>query len=145
VELQDSLTLERYKLAIDRQRYYTGMARDAFATYAKFVAGIAAVVVTLLSARESLGLDQALIPALVVLLAYLLAFLGIVAAIQIAIAGVRWRRFHQLAAGIDPETSKLPPAWWLFDVGYLLAIAASVALGWRLLERLASALPAATR
>jgi hypothetical protein len=145
VELHDSLILERYRLAIDRQRYFTSVARDAFITYAKFVTGIAAVVVTLLSARESLGLDPALIPALLALLAYLLAFLGIVAGIQIAIALVQWRRFHRLAARIDPETYPLPFAWWMLDTAYLLVIATSVATGWRLLENVASALPVVTR
>lgn len=143
MDLRDNLILERYKIAIDRQRYFTGIARDAFATYAKFVAGIAAVALTLVSARESLGLDRAVMPDMLAVLACLLLFLGLVATIQIAVAVVWWRRFRQLEAAIDPEAQKRHPLWWFAEATYLLVIAASLVFGWRAFETLARTVTAA--
>jgi len=137
MEIRDSLILERYRLAIERQRYFSGAARDAFATYAKFAAGIGAVAVVLVSARESLGLDKAVMPDAIAVLACVLAFLAVAAIIQIVIAMVRWRRFRRLEAEIDADAPPIHALWWLAETGYLLVIAASLVLGWRVLETLA--------
>jgi uncharacterized membrane protein YidH (DUF202 family) len=137
MELRDGLILERYRLAIDRQRYFTGVARDAFATYAKFAAGLGAVAVTLVSARESLGLDKAVIPDAIAVLACVLVFLAVAAIIQIVVAMVRWRRFRQHQAEIDSDAPPVHSLWWFAEAAYLLVITASLALGWRILETLA--------
>lgn len=139
MEFRDSLILERYRLAIDRQRYFTGVARDAFATYAKFAAGLGVVAVTLVSARESLGLDKDVIPDAIAVLACVLVFLAVVAIIQIVVAMVRWRRFRQAQAEIDSDAPAIHPLWWFAEAAYLLVVAASLALGWRALETLARA------
>jgi uncharacterized membrane protein YidH (DUF202 family) len=139
MELRDNLILERYRLAIDRQRYFSGIARDAFATYAKFAAGIGAIAVTLVSARESLGLDKAVMPDAIAVLACLLVFIAAVAIIQVVAAVVRWHRFRRLQAEIDPDTPTLHPLWWFPEAAYVLVILASLILGWRTLEALARA------
>ena len=138
MELRDNLILERYRLALDRQRYFAGIARDAFATYAKFAAAIGAIAVVL----ESLGLDKAVMPDAIAVLACLLVFIAVVAMIQVVISVIRWRRFHQIQAEIDPDAPRLHSLWWFAEAVYLLVIAASLILGWRTLEALARAVSA---
>ncbi len=133
MELPDVLILERYRLAIDRQKYYTSVARDAFATYAKFVAGIAAVIAGLLAARESLGLDATIMPDLIAMFGYVLAFLAAAAIVQIVVALVRWRRARAIEAELNPETPALGVFWWASEGMYIAIVVASVIGGWRVL------------
>lgn len=134
MDLRESLTLERYRLAVERQQYFTGLARDAFATYAKLAVGIGAVAIGLVSARESLGLDKAVLPDAMAVLACLLVFVAIVAIVQIVIGMIRWRRSRRLQIEIDPDTPSPHAFWWLAEAVYLLIIVGSVILGWRTLE-----------
>lgn len=137
MELQDSLTLERYKVAIERQRYFTAVSRDAFATFAKFTAAIAAASLTIVSARESLGLDRELVPDMLAVLAYLLTFLGAVTVVQVGVAMVRGRRARRVEAELNPETPRQHMLWWMAEALYLAVVVAAVVIGWRALEQLA--------
>ena len=135
MELHECFTLERYRLATERQTYYTALARDAFAGYAKFVAMITLGGVALISARDSLGLDRAMMPDLIRVLAYVVTFLGIVAVVQIAFALIRWRWFRQVESQIDPGTPRVPPVWWLSDALYIIIVAGSVWSIWEAMKR----------
>ena len=135
MELHECFTLERYRLATERQQYYTALARDAFAGYAKFVAVIILGGVALISARDSLGLDRAVMPDLIRVLAYVVTFLGIVAVVQIGFALVRWRWFRQVESRIDPGTPRVPPVWWLSDALYIVIVAGSVWCIWEAMKR----------
>ncbi|MGH7523515.1 MAG: hypothetical protein ACREK8_04345 [Gemmatimonadales bacterium] len=134
MDLRESLTLERYRLAVERQQYFTGLARDAFANYAKFAVAIGAIAIGLVSARESLGLDKAVIPDAMAVLASLLVFIAIVAITQVLIGMIRWRQFRRLQIEIDPDPPSPHALWWLAEAVYLLIIVGSVILGWRTLE-----------
>ena len=137
MDLHEGMILERYKGAIEQQHHCARLARDAFATYAKFAAGIGAIAVTLISARESLGLDKTLMPDVLAILASLLVFLALVATAQIVVALIRWRRFRQVESEIDPEAPRLHVAWWAAEAAYFVLVAASAIVGWRVLDTLA--------
>ena len=92
---------------------------------------------TLVSARESLGLDKTVIPDAIAVLACVLLFLAVAAIIQIVIAMVRWRRFREFQAEIDSEAPPVHPLWWFAEAAYLLVVTVSLILGWRVLETLA--------
>jgi hypothetical protein len=61
MELAEALELERYKFVVDRQRYLTELARDAFASYARFFSALAGGGIALVSARSKLELSPELL------------------------------------------------------------------------------------
>ena len=130
MELQDGFVLERYRLLVERERYCAVMARDAFATYGKFVVVVALGAVAMVSARESLGLDKALMPQLLQLLGALIAFLAFIAVVQIVIAMVRQYTLHEAQRGLDPDATRMRRTWWLADAIYLAIIVVSLLYAW---------------
>ena len=88
VELKEALQVEHYKFVMDRQRYFTELARDAFASYAKLFSGLSAGIIALVSAKEKLQLPSNVLAQLLIAVLLLVTFLGIVASAQIASA---WR------------------------------------------------------
>jgi hypothetical protein len=130
VELHDGFVLERYKLLVERERYCTVMARDAFATYGKFVVVVALGAVAMVSARESLGLDKTLMPQLLKFLGALVAFLAFIAVAQIVIAMVRQYTLHEAQRGIDADVRRMRRTWWVVDAVYLAIIVASLLYAW---------------
>ncbi|HEY3935630.1 MAG TPA: hypothetical protein VGL65_13545 [Gemmatimonadales bacterium] len=137
MELHDGFVLERYKVLVERERACAAMARDAFATYGKFVVVVALGAVAMVSARESLGLDKEMMPQLLQLLGGLVGFLALVAVAQIITAMVRRHMLHQARRGIDPDTERMRPIWWVADAIFLLIIVVSLLYAWRAAAQLA--------
>jgi hypothetical protein len=134
MDLTDSLKLERYRFVIDRQRYFTDLARDAFALYSKLFSAIVAAGVALVSSGNKLELRPEVLSYLVHALVYLAAFLAIVASAQIVFCLGRWRGFRRAERSINPESPRIGRWWWVFEGLYIVAIWAGV-LGTWLLSR----------
>ncbi len=138
IDLQDALKVERYKLVVDRQRYFTELARDSFASYIRFLAGLTAGAITLVSTRNKLELKPELVVQLVNAIVYLVTFLGAVACVQIVFCLKRWRGFRGAESKINPDTPSPDWWWWMFETAYVMAIVFSLYLAWYV----KSALPA---
>src|SRR5438874_578249 len=102
MEFKEALQLEHFKFVIDRQRYFTELARDAFASYSKLFSGLVAGSVALVSAKEKLQLPPTILGYLVVVLLLLMTFLGLVTSVQIAFCLMRWRHFRLEESKINP-------------------------------------------
>ena len=120
MDLKESLTLERYKLVTDRQRYFTELARDAFASYVRFLTGLSAGAITIVSTRNRLDLRVDVVLYLVNGILYLVTFLALVASGQIAFCLVRWRGFRGAESKINPESPEPDWWWWIFEACTLL-------------------------
>jgi hypothetical protein len=136
VDLRESLTLERYKFVIDRQRYFTELARDAFASYAKLFSALAAAGAALVSAKNTLQLRPATLLYLIDGILYLATFLGLVASAQIVFCLARWREFRSAERTINPDSPPIGWWWWLFEVLYIIAILVTVIGAWWIEGRL---------
>lgn len=130
MDLKDSLRLERYKLVTERQRYFTELARDSFASYIRLLAGLTAGGITLVSTRSKLELMPQVVVQLVDAIVYLVTFLGCVAIVQILFCLARWRGFRRAESEINPDTPPPDWWWWLFETMYACAIAFSIYLAW---------------
>jgi hypothetical protein len=128
--LEDSLKLERYKYVLDRQKYFTDLARDAFASYARFFTGLVAGGFVLVSTRNRLELRPDVLAYLVHGIVYVLAFLGFVASAQIAFCLARWRGFREAEMKINVSTPPLRWWWWVFETLYILAIWFTIVAAW---------------
>jgi hypothetical protein len=122
MDLRDSLKLERYKLVTDRQRYFTELARDAFASYVKFLTGLTAGAIALVSTRNRLELR-------IDIVLYL-------------INGILYG-FRTAESKINPDSPKPDWWWWIFETLYIVAILFSVGLAWYYAAGLAGRLRAA--
>ena len=122
MDLPESLKLERYKFVTDRQRYFTDLARDAFASYAKFFTALVGAVFVLVSSREPLGLRMETMLYLVRSVLYLAGFLAVVASIQIAFCLWRWHGYRRAERKINPDSPPIDRWWWLFETLYIAAI-----------------------
>jgi hypothetical protein len=130
MDLQDSLKLERYKLVTDRQRYFTELARDAFASYVKFLTGLSAGAIALVSTRNRFDLRMDVVLYLIKGILYLVTFLGIVASGQIMFCLARWYGFRTAESKINPDSPEPDWWWWIFETLYIVAILFSVAVAW---------------
>jgi hypothetical protein len=130
MDLQDSLKLERYKLVTDRQKYFTELARDAFASYIKFLTGLSAGAIAIVSTRNRLELRIDIILYLVNGILYLVTFLGIVASGQIVFCLARWYGFRTAESKINPDSPEPDRWWWIFETLYIVAIWFSVSVAW---------------
>ncbi|MGH7582606.1 MAG: hypothetical protein ACREL5_05220 [Gemmatimonadales bacterium] len=138
MDLHDAFIVERYRHLLALRAHHAGTARRALTVYAVVAAVVTGGAVTLVSARESLGLDTAVMPAMLAILAWLLVFVAAVAVLQILVARVRWHRTGRIAAAIDPDAPAASRVWWLPDLVFVLLIAGSAAVGWILLARAAA-------
>jgi len=130
VELQDYLKVERYKLVTDRQKYFTELARDSFASYIRFLAGLTAGVVTLISTKGLLDLRAQVVLQLVSVIVYLVTFLGCVTIGQILFCLTRWYGFRRAESKINPDTPPPGYTWWLYETLYACAVAFSLIVVW---------------
>jgi len=128
--LEDNLKLERYKLVTDRQKYFTDLAKDSFASYIKVFTYLCAAAITLVSARSSLQIDVELLLQLVNAIVILVTFLGIVSGIQIVFCLVRWYGFRKAETQINKECPKAEWWAWIFEGLYILAIGISIFVVW---------------
>jgi len=148
MELEDSLKLERYKFVIDRQKYFTELARDAFASYAKLYGAAIAGAVAVISARSRLSLRPDTVVYLVRVIAILVTVLGIVGSTQILFCLARWWGFRSAERKIYAQSPPVHWWWWAFETMYILAILAGIVgawLGLRALPDLLTGAPAATQ
>jgi hypothetical protein len=122
MDLAESLKLERYKFVTDRQKYFTELARDAFASYARFFAALVAAGLALVSSRETLGIRTEILLYLVHSVLYLGGFLAIVASIQIVFCLWRWYGYRKAELKINPDSPSIDRVWWVFETLYILAI-----------------------
>jgi hypothetical protein len=136
MELADALRLEHYKFVIERQKYFTGLARDAFASYSKLFSGLVAGGVALVSAKDKLSLKPEVLNYLVEIILYLATFLAFVASAQILFCLARWRHFRGQESAINCESPPVHRSWWVFESLYILAILVTVCVAWFVAGRL---------
>lgn len=130
VSLEDDLKLERYKLVTDRQKYFTELARSAFASYIKVFIGLAAGGITLISASLKLELKPELLQPLVNVISCLVIFLGFVTIGQIIFCLIRWRGYRKAETEINPDSPPIKGWYWVFEGLYCVAIAISIVAIW---------------
>jgi hypothetical protein len=131
MDLKESLKLERYKLVTDRQRYFTELARDAFASYVKFLTALTVGALTLVSTQNRLDLRIDIVIYVVRGILYLITFLGVVASSQIVFCLARWYGFRRAESKINPDTPRPDRWWWIFESLYIVAICFSIGVAWR--------------
>jgi hypothetical protein len=136
MDLKEALQLEHYKFVMDRQRYFTELARDAFASYSKLFSGLAAGAVALVSAKEKLQLHPEILRYLLVVILLLATFLGTVTSAQIAFCLTRWRHFRLQESKINPGSPPIHSSWWLFETLYIFAIIVAVGAAWFVVGKL---------
>lgn len=130
MELQDALKIERYKFVTDRLKYFTDLARDAFASYVRFLTALVVGGIALMSGRTKLELAPDLVLYLMHGIAYLITFLGLVAIGQILFCLRKWSGFRRAEHAINPDSPK-PSRWsWLYEFGFVLAIVVTVWATW---------------
>lgn len=139
--LDEDLKLERYKLVTDRQKYFTELARDSFASYMKILTGLAVGSMALISSKSRLDLSVVLLSRVVYTVAGLVSFLGIIAILQICFCLARWKGYRQSERKINPESPPIKPWFWLFEGLYCVAIAISLIAVWLGSWCLLSAIP----
>ncbi len=132
MELPDSLVLERYKLALERQNYFTAVARDAFSGFGKLATVVALGAVALVAARDSFGLDSAMMPDLLDLLACTVTLVAVVSAVQVMVAMVRRRFYRRLEVEIDASIPQHRASSWLAEAIYLTVLAVTVFATWEI-------------
>ena len=128
--LRESLTLERYKVVTERQKYFTELAKDAFNFYTRIYAAFAAGALALVSVKKELSLGPDVITNLHKGIAVLLTFAAFMAVVQIAFCLHRWYGFRKAECEINPGAPE-PECWaGLFEAMYCLGIGASVCVAW---------------
>lgn len=130
MSLEDSLILERYRLVTDRQKYFTELARAAFATYIKIFTALGTVAIALVSVQSKLAVDHQLLIPLIDSLASLVSFLGLVTIGQIVFCLARWKGFREAERAINPASPRILWWWWMFETLYVVAVAVSISIGW---------------
>jgi len=119
------LKIERYKSVIDRQKYFTDLARDSFKSYLQIYTALITGGITLVYAKPNLDIEQDLLGSLSTALVFLIAFLGVVSIGQIIFCLVRWKGFRDTEVDIIPNPP-IKPWWWVFEGLYCLAIIISI-------------------
>lgn len=127
---EESLTLERYKLVTERQKYFTDLAKDTFNSYTTIFAAFAGGAVALVSSKKQLGIEPAVVAALLQMIAVLLTLTAVFTVIQIVFCLKRWYGFRKAECMINPKVPK-PENWaWLFEGMYCFGIVLSSAFAW---------------
>jgi hypothetical protein len=132
MNLNDSIKLERYKLITDRQKYFTELARDAFGSYLKVFVGLAAGLITLVSAKSQLKLDHDILIDLIQCIKYLITFMGAAITGQIIFCLFRWYGYHgeERQFYSSRANARKKNLYWLFEAFYVLMIIISLAVLW---------------
>lgn len=130
MEMEEELKIERYKLVTDRQKYFTELSRNAFASYIKIFTGLIAGAITIISAKAKLGLEPKLLIPIIDGLVYLVSFLGLLTILQIIFCLARWKGYRRAECKINPDSPKVKSWWWLFEGLYCLAILISIIAAW---------------
>lgn len=144
MDLQESLKLERYKLVTDRQKYFTELARQTFASYITFLTALSAGTIALVSTRNRLELRPPVVLFLVTAVLTLLTFLAVVASVQIVFCLFRWHGFRKAESKINPDSPVPDFWWWVFETGYVVAIILSVLIAWQVSSQLPDLISFAT-
>jgi len=130
MSLKENLKIERYKFVVDRQGYFTDLAKQTFNLYARTFAAFSAGAVTLISLRNQLSLKATVVISLLDAIALLLTLAAIISIIQICFCLKRWYGFRKAECEINPDAPK-PESWaWLFEGMYCIAIIASIVVAW---------------
>ena len=136
MELADSLKVERYKYIVDRQKYFTELARDAFASYARFFTALSTGGIVLVSSRTRLELRPEVVTYLIHGVAWLITFLGFVAIAQIAFCLARWYGFRRAERTVDPESPRIRWWWRVFEALYIVAIVVTAIVAWHVVDEI---------
>jgi hypothetical protein len=139
--LADSLKIERYKFVTDRQKYFTELARDAFASYVRLFSGLGAGAVALVSTWNKLEIKPDFLIFLIQVILSLVTILGFVASAQIVFCLTRWRGYRQGERAVNPDSPTSGRSWWIFEALYIAAILAIIGGAWLVAQRLPSFLP----
>ena len=130
MSIKEDLRLERYKFVINRQGYFTDLAKQTFNSYTRIFFAFVAGAVTLISLRNRLHLDDSVVIALLDAIALLLSLTAAISIFQISFCLKRWYGFRAAECSINPEVP-IPEGWaWLFEGMYCVAIIASVLVAW---------------
>lgn len=140
MDLEETLKVERYRFVTDRQKYFTELARDAFASYARFLTGLVVGGIALVSSRNKLELRLEVVLYLVHGIVYLVTFLGFVASAQIIFCLFKWWGFRRAEGEINPDCPKMSWWSWLFEALYIVAISVTVLAAWHVASQLPSLL-----
>ena len=128
--MEENLKLERYKMVTERQKYFTDLDRDSFASYIKVFTYLCAGAITLVSTRLSLQIDAKLLIQLIKGITILVTFLGIVAVGQITFCLIRWYGFRRTETEINKECPKAEWWAWFFEGLYMFFITVSILMAW---------------
>jgi hypothetical protein len=115
MEIAEALKLERYKFVVDRQKYFTELAREAFGSYVKLFSALAGGGITLVSAGNKLELSAELLRHLITALVYLAAILAFVASAQIVFCLARWWGYRKAERRILPSSPEEKWWWWVYE------------------------------
>ena len=130
MNLEDNLKLERYKLVTDRQKYFTELTRETFASYMKIFTALAVAGITLVSAKSQLNIPPKLLFPLLYGIVLLITFLGAAAIGQIIFCLNRWKGYRDAEGKINPNSPEIKSWWWVFEGLYCLAIGISLIAVW---------------
>ena len=136
MQLSDALQIERYKFVTDRQKHFTALARDTFASYGRLFSALAAGAIALVSAGEKLEVPADLLRGLVKALAWLATILAMFASAQIAFCLARWWGYRKAERKIHPDSPEEKWWWWVFEALYVVTIWATVIGAWRIAGQL---------
>ncbi len=135
---EDNLKLERYKLVTNRQKYFTELTRDVFASYMKIFTALAVAGIALVSAKSQLSIHPKLLFPLLNGILWLITFLGISAIGQIIFCLCRWEGYRKAEIEINPLSPEIKRWWWIFEGLYCLAIVISIISVWCISSNISS-------
>lgn len=138
MSFDDDLKLERYKLVTDRQKYFTELSRDAFASYMKIFTALAVAGITLVSAKSQLSIHPKLLFPLINGILWLITFLGVSAIGQIIFCLYRWNGYRRAEQDINADSPEIKFWWWIFEGLYCLAIMISIIAVWCISSNISS-------
>jgi uncharacterized membrane protein YidH (DUF202 family) len=130
MDLQEQISLERYKFVTESQKYFTNLAKDTFYFFVKTFISLASGAIALVSLKESLNIIPKILTNLLFAIAVLLSIVGLVSIIQIIFCLKRWYGFRNAEHDLNPVCPKAE--WWacIFETMYIFTIIASVSVMW---------------
>ncbi len=122
---QDELNIERFKSIIDRQKYFTELARDTFNLYIKAFIYIITGAIALISLREKFTIPVNILHRLVNILLLLIYIIAIASTAQIIFCLVRWYKLKDDEMTINSNAKK---EWWawIYEGIYIVTILISI-------------------
>jgi len=122
MNLQENLKIERYKLVVNRQKYFTELARTTFNSYIKIFIYLVAGGIALISAKSILEIDPQLLRKLIRIILVLAYIIAIVSIIQIGFCLWRWYGFRRAEIEINPDSPPIKKLAWIFEGLYIFII-----------------------